>query len=66
MEKPLRSKKKRLIKKQFKKHGVLPVISIGKVGGLYWYKCVVPRGMNLYFSDNQNKIVGVQDGNRQS
>jgi hypothetical protein len=47
VKKPLRSGKKRLIKKHFKKHGVLPVVSVGRCGGLYWYKCLVPKGIIL-------------------
>ena len=44
----LRSKKKRLVKKHFKKTGNLPAILIGKKGGLYWYKVSAPVGMVIF------------------
>jgi len=48
----LRSKKQRAIKKRFKKTGILPAIPIGKKDGLYWYKCVIPKGVDvpIFFS----------------
>jgi len=33
----LRSKKKRLIKKQWKKTGMIPCVCNGKKDGLYWH-----------------------------
>lgn len=38
----LRSRKKRLVKKWFKKTGWLRLVFIGKRDGVWWYKAVLP------------------------
>lgn len=38
----LRSNKRRLVKKHFKKTGNVPAVCMGKKNGLWWYKVVMP------------------------